>query len=347
VRDRVEWKWIEAFRHVFEMCAVKQGDAVAILSETQSRQINVHLAELALQSLGARAFHIIIPTPGLEAPVPVRSTGSTPALQGIQSVVEALKNSSMVADLTVEGMMHAEETPEILGAGSRILYISNEHPEALERLRPTEELIGRVLKGRSMMQSCEELTVTSAAGSDLTVSMVGARVGGNLGVVREPGTMATWAGGICSCFPARGSVNGRLVLDTGDVNCTFKRYLESPVALIIENDFVVSVEGSGVDADLMRSYFEAWGDREAYGASHLGWGMNSGARWDSLTMYDKRDTNCIEQRAFAGNFLYSTGANPFAERYTLGHFDLPMRNSTIRLDGKAVVVEGQLQGELA
>lgn len=347
MQERIEWKWIEAFRHVFEMCHVGQGDPVAVLCETQSRDINVQLAVLALQAIGASPYVLKLPTPRLEAPVPVRSTGSTNIVKGLRPVVDALKSAAMVVDLSVEGMMHAEETPEILQGGSRILYISNEHPEALERLRPSEQLIDRVLKGRAMMQAAQTLTVTSAAGSNLTVEMQGARVGGNLGVVREPGTMATWAGGICSCFPARGSVNGRLVLDTGDVNCTFKRYVERPVSLTVEDDFVTAVEGEGVDADLMRSYFDAWGDREAYGASHLGWGMNPGARWDSLTMYDKRDTNCIEQRAFAGNFLYSTGANPFADRYTLGHFDLPMRNCTIEIDGQAVAIDGVLQGELA
>ncbi len=40
-------------------------------------------------------------------------------------------------------------------------------------------------------------------------------------------------------------------------------------------------------------------------------------------------------------------ANQYAGRYTLGHFDLPMRNCTIALDGKVVVRDGVLQGELA
>ena len=31
--------------------------------------------------------------------------------------------------------MHAPETPVILKAGARILVISNEHPEAIERMR--------------------------------------------------------------------------------------------------------------------------------------------------------------------------------------------------------------------
>ena len=46
--DRIEGKWIDAFCEVFERCAVKPGDTAAILSETQSRALNVQLAELAL-----------------------------------------------------------------------------------------------------------------------------------------------------------------------------------------------------------------------------------------------------------------------------------------------------------
>ena len=76
--DRIEGKWIDAFAEVFERCAVKAGDSAAILSETQSRALNVHLAELALLRLGARPFHVIVPTPRNRHPVPIRSAGSSP-----------------------------------------------------------------------------------------------------------------------------------------------------------------------------------------------------------------------------------------------------------------------------
>ena len=138
-----------------------------------------------------------------------------------------------------------------------------------------------------------------------------------------------------------------LVLDRGDVNLTFKRYLESAIRLTIADDYVTDVGGDGLDAELMRSYFAAWGDREAYAVSHVGWGMNPAARWDAMAMYDRGDFNGTELRAFAGNFLYSTGANESAGRHTLGHFDLPLRNCTVRLDDRIVVDEGRLQGELA
>jgi 2,5-dihydroxypyridine 5,6-dioxygenase len=48
------------------------------------------------------------------------------------------------------------------------------------------------------------------------------------------------------------------------LNLTFKRYLESAVRLTIENDYVTRIDGESLDAELMREYFSAWGDREAY-----------------------------------------------------------------------------------
>ena len=199
----------------------------------------------------------------------------------------------------------------------------------------------RLLRGAKAMQ------VTSPAGTDLAIRVEGAQVGGVWGYTEKPGTLSHWPGGLCLAFPKAGSVNGTLVMAPGDMNLTFKRYLESSVRLKIDNDYVTAIEGTGLDAELMREYFAAWGDKEAYAVSHVGWGMNRGARWEAMTMYDKRDCNGTEQRAFAGNFLYSTGANEVAGRHTLGHYDLPLRHCTVTLDGQPVVADGVLQGDLA
>jgi 2,5-dihydroxypyridine 5,6-dioxygenase len=347
MEPRVEQKWIEAFRRVFELCALRAGDVVAILSETQSRPVNVALAELAALGLGARAFHVVLPTPKQTVAVPIRSTGATDVIQGLEPVIGALGGATLVVDCTLEGMLHARELPAILKAGARVLMVSNEHPEALERLLPNEDHERKVKAGIKLLRGAKRMHVTSRAGTDLMVDVEGAMVGGGWGYTSKPGTITHWPGGLCLCFPRAGAVAGTLVLDRGDVNLTFKKYLESRITLTIEKDYVTDIGGDGVDAELMRSYFAAWGDREAYAVSHCGWGMNPAARWDAMAMYDKNDFNGTELRAFAGNFLYSTGANEFAGRHTLGHFDLPLRGCTVRLDDRVIVDEGRLQGELA
>jgi len=347
LQERVEAKWIAAFEKVFALCDVGPGDTVAILSETQSRQINVHLAELALAAMGAKPFHVVLPTPPQSAPVPIRSTGATDVVQQMEPVIQALGNTAMFVDCTVEGMLHAPELPKILKMGTRGLMISNEHPEALERLAPDAELEAKVKTGIKMLRDACQMTITSPTGTDLSVSLEGAVAGGGWGFTKRAGTMTHWPGGLCLCFPASGCVNGTLVLDRGDVNLTLKRYMEAPVTLTIENDYVTDIGGDNLDADLFRSYIAAWGDKEAYAVSHVGWGMNPAARWDSMALYDKNDFNGTELRAFAGNVVYSTGANEIAGRHTLGHFDLPLRHCTVSLDGTTVVDAGVLQAPLA
>jgi 2,5-dihydroxypyridine 5,6-dioxygenase len=338
----VEAKWIEMFARVFTLCGVKAGDACAVLSETQTRPDLPLLAELGLARLGARPYHVVLPGQPLAAPVPVRSTGASEAIGGLSPVVAALSRSVFVADCTVEGLQHARELPEILAGGARVLAISHEHPEILERCEPRAEDEAPVREAMRRLRAGRQLHVTSAAGTDLNIQLQGARVGGVWGWTARPGTLAHWPGGLALAFPAAGTVSGTLVLDRGDVNLTFKRYLRDPVRLVIEDDHVVSVEGDHPDGEMMRGYFAAWGDRAAYAVSHVGWGLNRRARWDAMLFQDKADFNGTELRAFAGNFLYSTGANEVAGRHTAGHFDLPVRGCTVLLDGEAVVEQGRL-----
>ncbi|MCZ4314982.1 peptidase M29 [Comamonadaceae bacterium G21597-S1] len=347
MQQRIEAKWIDAFADVFRLCGVQPGEVAAILSESQSRPVNVQLAELALQGLGARVFHVVLPSPRLQAPVPVRSTGASDAIGGLAPAVAALAGSGFVADLTVEGLLHAPELPQILGGGARVLMVSNEHPEVLERCAPDPALEAKVKAGMRLLKSARRMHVRSDAGTDLAIDLEHARVGGGWGYTARAGSISHWPGGLCLAFPAAGSVHGRLVMAEGDVNLTFKRYLEKPVVLTVQDDHVTDIAGHHLDAELMRSYFAAWGDRAAYAVSHVGWGMNPTARWDAMAFYDKNDFNGTELRAFAGNFLYSTGANEVAGRHTLGHFDLPLRGCTVTLDDTVVVARGQLQGDLA
>jgi 2,5-dihydroxypyridine 5,6-dioxygenase len=346
LQEKIEGKWIASFADVLRQCAVKPGEIVAILSESQTRPVLPQLAELALHQIEARAFHVSIPSPPLSGPAPLRSTGTTLAIGGLQPVIAALASSGMVVDCTVEGLLHSRELPSILKGGTRVLMISNEHPEVLERTMPTPQLRTRVRKGMDLLGKATWMHVTSPAGTDLKVRVEGAPSRGATGIVDKPGRIGYWPAGLCLCFPKPHSAKGVIVLAPGDVNLTFKRYIETPVRLIIEDDYVTRIEGDGLDAALMRSYYEVWNDREAYATSHVGWGMNAVARWDAMTMYDRTQINGTELRAFAGNFLYSTGANENAGRFTACHFDFPMCNCTVDLDGKRVVDRGQLCDEL-
>jgi 2,5-dihydroxypyridine 5,6-dioxygenase len=342
-----EWRWIEVFARQLRACGLAQGEVVAILSESASRPELVETSRLAAQSLGGRVYDVVVPTPAATTPVALRSTGASVALAGNPGAIAGLAAAGLVVDCTVEGLLHAPELGAILGGGARVLMISNEHPEHFERYAADPTLEERVARGVALLEEAAEMRVTSAAGTDLTARLAGAFRAGSSGIATKPGSIAHWPGGLCLAFPAAHSVEGVVVLAPGDINLTFKTYVREAVTLRVEDDHVVAIDGDGVDADLFRSYLAAFGDRESYAVSHVGFGMNRAARWDYLELYDKAQLNGTEARAFAGNFLFSTGANENAGRFTAGHFDLPMRSCTVALDGRVVVDAGVLQGELA
>jgi 2,5-dihydroxypyridine 5,6-dioxygenase len=354
----IEPHWITSFEALLRRCALQSGETVAILSESQSRPDLTQALHHACARIGAKVFALTLPT--LPAPIVpelmvqpapiIRSTGASTAIAGIEPVIQALAACHLVLDCTVEGLMHAKELPAILKGNSvtqpRVIYISNEHPEALCRLLPDDALEQLVKAHSKRLRGAKKMQVSSNAGTDLHISLEGAPSGGNWGYTSKPGTMAHFPGGLVLAFPTAGSVSGRLVLGVGDVNLAFKRYIEQAITLTIENDHIIKIEGAGVDAQLMREYWAAWqardGHRAAYAVSHVGYGLHAAARFDSMTMFDKRDFNGTELRCAAGSFLYSTGANETAGRYTLGHFDLPMKYCTVALDGQVVVREGVL-----
>jgi len=337
----IEPVWLDAFVRVFERCRIGAEESVVVLAERGSRAVLIELAELALTSLGRRYYRLVLPSPSAVAGPLVRSSGASTALTDQAGAVQALCATDVVIDLTVEGLMHAPETAQILKSGTRVMNISNEHPEALSRLLPDDTLKDKVKDSVGLISSASQMSVVSDAGTDLRVDLKGASTVGVWGWTDRPGTLAHWPGGLVVSFPAANSVNGQLVLAAGDMNLTFKRYIESPVTLSIENDYVTSLSGQGADCALMQDYLAAFGDSAAYATSHVGYGLNPAARYEALTMYDKNDTNGTELRAVAGNFLYSTGANEFAKRFTRGHFDLPVMGCTIALDDQVVVDKGK------
>ncbi|WP_293353800.1 hypothetical protein [Phenylobacterium sp.] len=341
--DRIEAKWIRMFQDALVRCGVTEKSLVGIVAETQSRELNVHLVELAAGMIGARCFKLVAITPPVTTPVPTRSNGTSMALIGLEAVLPALAACDLVVDLTMEGCLHSPHLrPALAAAGGRAIYILNEHPEGLERAWLSDADVAAVERNYEMLAAARQMTVVSDAGTDLTIDLAGQVATRVTGVVDRPGAMGHWPGGLVVTYPAAGCVNGRIVVDAGDINCTFKRYGDRPMTLVIENDIIVEVIGDGVDAELFRAYSAAWNEANALTTAHFGWGMNPRAKWESLAMYDKRDTNGIEARAFAGNFLVGIGASSVAKRDTQNHFDIPLRNTTVKVDDITVVDRGRV-----
>ena len=338
--ENIQDYWMEPFSKLVELCKIKSHEKIILLKETLSRELNVTLLEKAFKENGLKYSVIeILSKSSLIDPI-IKSTGASNILDGNDHYLQKLMGNNVIFDLSKEGLMHSKQTKDILSSGARIMSISDEHPEILSRLKPDLSLKDRVKEAVSRCRSSSIMKVKSDAGTDLMIDLKNTNTVGVWGWTDKPGTLAHWPGGLVVSFPNSSSVNGKLVFQAGDINLTFKKYFDTEVTFDIENDFVKKISGNGTDKKLIEKYLKSFNDINAYATSHVGWGLNHKARYESLTMYDKAEINGTELRSLSGSFLYSIGANEFANRFTKGHFDLPMMDCTILLDDNIVVDKG-------
>ena len=331
------------FRREFEWCKVTAGESAVIVMEADSRASYAQASQAALAAIGARSTQVMLPSgagPQTGTPSVDRGTTST-VLNGYPEVTELLKSVNFVVDLTIGGLIHSRQRTEIRGSGTRILLIK-EPPDALARLIPTEERRDRIDRAVERLGRAREMTVTSEAGTRFRADLRESRVQGAYGFCDKPGGSATWATCAVLAYPKSLEVTGEVVLTSGDIVFPFYRYVQDPVTLRFDNGFVVEVIGSGLDAELIRDYFGRWDDPNAYGISHVGWGLHERALWDALAFYPREEASGVDGRSFEGNFLISTGPNYAAGRHSNCHFDIPMRHCTIHLDGDPVVTDGKV-----
>jgi 2,5-dihydroxypyridine 5,6-dioxygenase len=336
---------VEAWTKVLTLSRLTKGQTVTILTAPDTHPQTLATAIAAASALGAIVNRLDLPPVNAEkslSPDKLAYVGSTP-LTGNSVAMAALMASDLVIDLML--LLFSPEQHEILKSGTKIL-LAIEPPEILARLVPTEEDRARVLAAAERLQAARQMHVTSAAGTDLHCKLGDYPLLKEYGFVDEPGRWDHWPSGFLATWPNEASVNGKIVLDRGDILLPMKSYVQDPIEMTVKSGYVTRIEG-GLDADLLNDYMEAFKDPESYAISHIGWGLQKRARWSVLGLYGRESSIGMDARAFAGNFLFSLGPNTEAggTRDTPCHIDIPMRHCTVSLDGNAVVRNGKVVGE--
>ena len=331
---------LDAFTRELRLCRVRSGEHVVVLSEPGSRGDYVAAAFGAAKACGAHVISATVPG-GSAAPMPSTHTGAGPGLVSVlndSTAQDLLKSADLVVDLTREGFIHAPVQQEILRTGTRIIFVCDA-PDVLIRNLPMEGDKTEVLAGVDLLKRSSVMRITSDAGTDLTVQLTGSKPEFQCGFADDPGRWDHWPSTMVLCWPELS--DGQIVLAEGDILLPFKEYVRSPVTLGITDGHIEKVSG-GAEADLLSTFFEDAQDQWARSLSHLGWGLMRTADWFATAMYGKDDLMGMDARAFAGNFLWSTGPHPVLGRESYAHLDIAMRRCTVSVDGTEVVTGGEL-----
>ncbi|SFC63350.1 2,5-dihydroxypyridine 5,6-dioxygenase [Polaromonas sp. OV174] len=336
------YQLVTAWKQVLTLSKLEPGQTVTILTGAATHPQTLECALIATQEMGAIVNRLDLPPVNGEKAHSRDSLaylGTTP-LTGNPAAIAALTASDLVLDLMT--LLFSPEQHAILSTGTKIL-LAVEPPEVLVRLVPTEADRTRVKTAAARIDKSREMHITSAAGTDLRCKLGEFPVISEYGFVDEPGRWDHWPSGFALTFPDEGGSNGSIVIDKGDILLPQKRYCSERIVLTVENGYATKIEG-GIDAELLNDYMAAFNDPESFAISHIGWGLQSRARWSTLGLYDREATIGMDARAFEGNFLFSLGPNNEAggSRTTTCHIDIPLRKCTVRLDGEDVVREGKV-----
>lgn len=331
---------LDAFTRELQLCKVRSGEHVVVLSEPGSRGDYVAAAFGAAKACGAHVIAATVPG-GSPAPMPSTHTGAGPGLLSVlndSTAQDLLKSADLVVDLTREGFIHAPVQQEILRAGTRILFVCDA-PDVLIRNLPDEGDKAEVLAGVELLKRSSVMRVTSDAGTDLSVQLAGSKPEFQCGFADDPGRWDHWPSTMVLCWPEIS--DGQIVLAEGDILLPFKEYVREPVTLTIAGGHIEKVSG-GAEATMLSTFFDDAQDQWARSLSHMGWGLMRTADWFATALYGKDDLMGMDARAFAGNFLWSTGPHPVLGRDSYAHLDIAMRDCTVSVDGTEVVTQGEL-----
>jgi 2,5-dihydroxypyridine 5,6-dioxygenase len=334
IMSSVNLEMVELFKKELVLCKVKPSDTVAII--TKGDQFADYAAAFmqSAQELGAKVFQVGF------SPIETGIAGSfgvTP-LSGQEAVIEMLKKCDLIIDLVF--LLFSKEQLEIQAAGARILLVV-EPFDVIKRMFPLESDKPRVLVAEQLLKEAKELRFTSDAGTDVTYQLGQYPILTEYGFADEPGRWDHLPSGFAATTANDGGVNGKVVLDQGDILFPFNRYVQEPITLTIVDGYITQIEGK-FDAMLMREYMESFDDPRAFAISHIGWGLNSRAKWSSLAMDNK--VFGMDGRSFYGNVLFSTGPNNElgGDNDTHCHLDIPMKNCSVYLDGKMIMDRGDI-----
>jgi 2,5-dihydroxypyridine 5,6-dioxygenase len=328
---------VSLFAKELALCDVHEGTTVAVLSEAGALADYAAGFMAAARQLGAQTFNVNLPGMGMSTEQKAGNVGQTP-LAGNRAAIDALKSADLVVDLVF--MLFSPEQIDIQESGTRVLLVV-EPFEVLSRLFPTRELRERVERAEARLATARRLRFTNPAGTDVTYDLGQYPAMCEYGFTDRPGRWDHWPSGFAFTGGNDTGVNGRVVMDRGDIVYPFKTYVRDRIEFTIRDGRIVDIRGD-FDAMVVREYMASFRDENAYGISHIGWGLNQDAQWAAHVLGVPGIG--MDGRAFYGNVLFSTGPNTElgGTNATACHLDLPMKGCTLTLDDELILRDGEV-----
>jgi leucyl aminopeptidase (aminopeptidase T) len=315
--------------------ALRPGEEALVLTDTRTR-------EYRGASAFAQALMAAVRAHGSEPTFIVFTPRDSPVHEPPATVAAAMHRAHVLFPLASIQLTETEAMRDALGAGARALLFggaasTGRDDDVLYRLAPRslaelEEAGGHATAIGEAFRIGRSVRLTSARGTDLTLSVGDLDIIAMTGRCDRPGTMQFYVPGLVNAGVTPGSASGRVVFDTS--LAPLPGSLPEPVALTIRDGFVVDVEG-GAAAAAWQRIAEGLADRNVLNVSEFGLGANRRARLSGKV---------VEEEAVYGVAHVGFGTD-IAFRGSVRaawHVDGCLAASTVEVGGRLICENGEL-----
>lgn len=308
--------------------AVKEGEKVVIVTDfnliniakVMASAVHERNAEVVIVSMAPRKMH------NEELP---------------RVVAAAMKEADVIFAPTTYTIAHTKARTNATDKGARVINM----PDYREEVLMSDALLGLDLKERApvvkkvakMLTEAKEAHVTSALGTDVKLGLEGRQGYASTGLIHEPGQFGTPPDIEARITPVEGTSEGTIVVD-GSIPVPGVSLLREPITVTVRKGFAQDIKG-GEQAKRFADILKKANDPNVYNIAELGIGLNPKAQLKGIMVEDEGMLGTIHiavgtSGAFGGKIRTSL------------HLDMIIRNPTVKLDNKIILLEnGQLMVE--
>jgi leucyl aminopeptidase (aminopeptidase T) len=297
---------------------VRPDENVLVLADPAKRHIAEPLVERA-RDLGAEGLLIEMAeraTHGTEPPAPVAA---------------AMLAADVLIAPTTKSVSHTEARLAATQRGVRAASMPNVTEDMLVRTMNADFNEVRRRSGilADLLTKGSRVRITSAKGTDISLSIEGRAGISDDGNFRAPGSFGNLPAGEGFVAPVEGSASGRILFD-GSIWPI--GVLEEPLEVDVVNGYAESFSGAAATA--FRGIVEPYG-RDAVAVAELGIGTNDAAELTGQVLEDEKILGTIHI-AFGDNHSFGGSIR------VPSHQDGVMLSPTVTIDDEVVLEDGRL-----
>jgi 2,5-dihydroxypyridine 5,6-dioxygenase len=313
-------------RKVVRMLArVASAEQVLIAADTDTASVAEALAAAALE---------ITPDVVTTFMTPRRVDGDEPP-----AIVAAALLAANVALVPVSySISHSSATRKALERGTRVLSLPAATPDQLVRGGAEADFEAQapiVRQVAERLSAASTAHLTTPAGTNCTFDLRGRKGNAHDCILDRPGKFSAFPNIEANISPVDGTAEGVIVFDGSIPNLRLGGLLRDPVICTVKKGNIVNVEG-GHEAGMIRRVWADMGDAAVYNIAQLAIGLNPAILM--LTGVWAQDHG-----AFGTVHIgIGTSANLGGTTKAAAHFDGMMNRPTLKLDGRAILANGQL-----